>query len=869
MNSPPRFALHFLAWFCPRSLYEGIEGDLLEQFDKDQETAGQRRARLLFVLHVIRFFRPEIILRNRFRLPLTSPIMIRNYFNIMRRVILKRKAYSVITIFGLVAGITFAMLVGVFITEELSVNKSLKDIDRLYLIENHNKEDNMSFPFMTLSPLSKTMREQYPQQVENYYRFWDRSITVSHGDKHYRIQSIIGDSTLISMFGFPVLHGNAANALDQPNTMAITEKVARQYFGRTDVVGETLTVSTESDGRKEYSITLVLRDLPRNSVSNFLQMDTQIFLPQASGKDFISTDPDAWDGNSMIGYVKLTHGASKTEAEKACQALFDANAPVVVPRNLRMELVPLKDYYLATNHGAMRKLVVTLSAIVAFILLLAVINFVNIAIGSATTRMKEIGVRKTIGGLKRQIAFQFLFESVFMTVVAGCVSLLAYMFLRSFVGNILNTSLPPLFELKPAFWWGGALFIVCTGVLAGAYPAFFLSSFKSIDSLKGKLRLGSGSLNFSRSLIALQFFCAIGIFIFSMIVQHQVAYFLEKDLGYDKSSIVTVSSVPRLWSAEGISKMEAAKHEFLSVPGVISASLSREVPNGNYGTAMTLYAEGRAEGEAVSIPMLMADEDFAKTYRLEVQAGVFFGDAVQPDALVINASTAKLLGVGVGERVKIQGNPTTLTVAGIVKDFNFFTLHQQVGPMVFVHVKNTTVYRYFSFKLQPGNPEPVVQALQAKWRSVFPADPFDYAFMDDRLLALYTTEVQLKKATAMATTLMLVIVLAGILGLVSLGVSQRTKEIGIRKVLGASIPGILLLLSRDYIKIVCISFLVVLPCIYYISSRWLGRFAYPVAVQWWMFAVPFVAVMLLTLVAVGGQSLKTAVTSPAKSLKYE
>ena len=412
-NNQRNHGLRLLRWFCPDHLYEETEGDLIQKFNRDVKTFGEKRAKRRLIWNAVRFFRPGVLLRNNFSFELNQGYMLRGYFKIMRRNMIKQKFYSAITILGLTVGITFALLIGVFAWGEMQVNKNLKDVDRLYLLETKYKEtEGNNPPFFVPSLLGQQAIDQYPTVFENYYRFRDRGITVSKGDKHFRVQSMIGDSTFFQMFGFPVLYGNSDDALNAPNAIVITEKIAHQYFDRTDVVGESLTVSTENSGLKEFLVTSVIADLQqKNSVSDFVNMDAQVFLSQANRLDFNLDFQDDWN-TSIITYIKLTPRASPSEARTILNKILTTNAPKTVSENKTIELDPLSNYYLVTNHGAVQKLIVSLIGIVLFILLLAIVNFINISIAGSFSRLKEVGVRKVIGGVKKQVVVQFLAESI-------------------------------------------------------------------------------------------------------------------------------------------------------------------------------------------------------------------------------------------------------------------------------------------------------------------------------------------------------------------------------------------------------------------------------------------------------------------------
>jgi len=876
MNShqPPKWALKFLKWICPDHLFEEIEGDLIQKFEKDIKTVGEKKAKRKLMWNTVRFFRPGIFLRNKFSIQLNQGDMYRSYFKIMMRNMLKQKFYSAITILGLTVGITFAMLIGVFIWGEMQVNTNLKDVDRLYLMETkYNSNEGTNPPFFVPALLGQAAVEQYPGVFEKYYRFRDRGITVSKGDKHFRTQSMIGDSTFLEMFGFPVLHGNANKVLDKPNTIVITEKIARQYFDKTDVVGEFLTVSTEKSGLKEYVITAVLADLQqKNSVSDFMNSDAQVFLPQESRDDFNLGFQDEWN-TSIITYIKLAPRASPIEAKALLNKILAKDAPKEVSENKTIELDALQNYYLITNNGAVQKLLISLGVIVLFILLLAITNFVNISVASSFSRLKEVGVRKVIGGVKRQVFVQFLSESILLALFSACLSLLLYETLHGYFGELLAVSLPSVTQLNLSFWMSMGSGTLIIGLLAGLYPSFCLSLTETIESLKGKLNSVKGTIRFSRGLVAFQFLIAVFIFITSLIMSQQISFVMEANLGYDKSRVLIVSSVPRMWNEAGMNKMDVAKREFLSSSAIKSVSLSWGSPGFNFSPfSAKINLAGRSVDQGVLTTMAAADEDYAKVYGLDLIDGKFFfdeGEGFQANRLIINESAQKALSVRVGDKVRIQFSDLEFTISGIVKDFNFESLHKAIEPVAFTHNRDFQAYRYFSFKLNPGNLVESVQSVENLWKKTFPNDPFVYAFTDDRLATTYQAELQLKKASTIASVLILIIVLTGVLGLVSLSVAKRNKEIGIRKVLGASASNILTLISGEYAILMAVAFVIGIPVSYLFASEWLSSFAYHIELNAWMFVVPILILFFITIILVSLQSYKTAIANPVKSLKYE
>ena len=867
----PGWLLKFLSLICPNNMLEEIEGDLIQKYNNDIRKVGERKAVRKLVWNALRFFRPGIILRNRFSTGLNFIDMLSNYWKIMVRNLMKHKVYSGINVFGLTIGITFAVMIGVFCWGELQVNKQLKDVDRLYIVERDMK-DTSGMGFFAPTPIGRTLKEQYPTLVENYFRFYDRNIKVSKEDKHFVIQGIIGDSTFLTMFGLPVLYGDAKTALSKHHSVVITEKMAKQFFNRVDVVGETLTLTNGLREKKEVVITAVLEDLQRNSVTDLVGINAQYIVPLQDVRDFLLTDMQTLEDDFIITYLKLRPKAQLNDVQRAMSRWIKNNGSPQQKRVANLNLKSLKDYYLITQNGAAQKMIFILSGIACFILLLAIINFVNISIASATVRLKEIGVRKVIGGIRKQIIFQFLSESLIITVMAGLFAIGCYELLRPAFEGLLNVSLPVFWKLDITFWKWFVVALVLVGVMAGSYPAFFMSSYRVIESLKGKLKSAKEGLLFSKGLMTVQFLVAIFIFCCSIVITQQVSYFLEKDLGYDKSFVLTVSSVPRIWTDEGIRQMNSAKHEFLTSSHVESVSLSWEIPNGNNGDDVSLYRYGSDEDKSILMPLLKSDEDFDDVYKIKINEGEFFSEqngSWKPNRIVINEATSKLLNLHVGDQARMRGTDTVFTVTGVVGDFNFFSLRDPVKPVVIMHPKDLHVYRFFSFRLKPGNLAESVEDVEKHWKKLFPEDPFDYAFMDDRLASLYKSEQQLKKASTLATGVMLMIVLIGVLGLVALNVAKRTKEIGVRKVLGASMLSIMTLFSKEYIRMILVAFALAVPSALYFVDSWLSGFAYRVTLHWWMFTLPGLGLLFVALGVVIIQSYKAASVNPVKSLRTE
>ncbi|WP_338875161.1 FtsX-like permease family protein [Spirosoma sp. SC4-14] len=806
--------------------------------------------------------------------------MLQNYFKIALRNLRQRRFYALVTLLGLTVGITFLLLIGNYIQGELAVNKNLRNVDQQYLVKSRWKEETMGLEITTLGLLGPTLKQMYPNLVANYYRFYGVTAIVSNDQKHFRESIQIGDSTLLPMFGFRMAYGDPKTAMLAPNSMVLTEVMAQKLFGRTDVLRQTLTVQTPLGGKQLFTITGVLHEPPRNSLLDLLDKRDQLFISMRDVGYFASkAGIDSWQNQYIPTYLELQPGVTADQLTKPLADVLATYAPPNYKTNLRVDLSPMATHYLTANNGLVEKMILTLSLIGIFILLMAVVNFINITIGMSATRLREIGVRKALGGLKGQLMGQFLTESLLLTAGATILALGCHEIFRPMFANILERTIPSLISWSPLAYVALAGLVLFIAVLAGSYPAFVLSNLPSVESLKGKLtasvKKGTG---LRRALIVFQFTVAIFVFVGAMVVGQQVTYFFSKDLGYDKGQILTVASVPRDWSPAGVQRMEGIRNQLARVPGVSDVSFSFEIPDGGSSGSINLFAQGQDSTQAITANSITADERYADTYGLTLKAGQFFnatGGGYDSLAVVVSESATKALGwanpeMALGKQVLFRGG--TFRIRGVLADFNFGSLHELIKPIVFVQVRKDPIYRYFSFKLSPGSAEQLpetVAAIGKEWARLFPDAPFEYAFMDDTLQKLYQTEMQLQKASRLATTLALVIVLLGVLGLVSLNVTRRTKEIGIRKVLGATMISIINLFLKEFVPIFLVANAIAWPLAYYLLSDWLTHFAYRTNLSWTPFMLVAVTLAILTGLIVSIQTSRAALANPVKSLRSE
>jgi putative ABC transport system permease protein len=801
--------------------------------------------------------------------------MLRTYLIIAWRNILKNGLYSVVNVLGLLAGIAFALLIGAYAWGELQVNKQLRRADRQYFLTSQWKDPNMGLEITTLAPLGKFLKEEYPHLVANYYRWDGLTSGVSKGGKHFRESIQLGDSTLLSMYGFELLHGDARTALKNPYSVVITAPEAIKYFGRTDVVGQTLSIQSFTGGKREFDITGVLKAIPENSVTQInASIKNTFFIPANTSAFFGRTSFDDWNNTVSPSYVELRKGVSPRDLAEPIRKLIVRHAPDGIRQNLAVRPVALTDYYLQKDGGLVRQMVYTLLLVGAFILLMAVVNFINLAVSRSGTRLKEVGVRKVLGGLRRQLIFQFLAESVLLVLIATALAFAAYPALRPLFGQLIGKEIPALSSFPPYLGFVPVAIVGVVGLAAGLYPAFVISSLNTVDSLKGKLKTVKDRVVLRKLLVGFQFCLATIVLIAAAVVTQQVRHFFSGRLGYDKEYIVS-AQVPRDWSPAGVRKMETVRNEFAAMPEVSSVSLSHEIPNGNNGGQPMVYKMGTDSAQAVAMQAMISDENYLHTYRIPLRAGAFFDDrGLDSGKVVLNEKAVRVLGYpsaeqAVGQQVRIPGDPTMFTIKGVARDFHFGSMQQPVQPMIFFNVRTTAIYRYLSFKVKPGDVHRSLEAIGKKWAVLLPGSAFQYAFMDDVLKGLYQTEIQLERAAYTATVLALVIVLLGVLGLVSVSMQRRVKEIGVRKVLGASVPGLITLFIKEFVPVIAVASVVACPFVYVIMQSWLSRYASRIVLTPYPFVASVVGLGAFTVLLIGLQAARAALANPAESLRNE
>jgi putative ABC transport system permease protein len=803
--------------------------------------------------------------------------MFKNYLIVAARHLVRHKFFSAINILCLALGITFSLIIGIYVLNQYSINTSLKNLNNQYIIKSDWKVKEMGLEITTFGPLAKTLKEEYPSLIANYYRYNPVTNVVSAGDKNFKEDIAIGDTGFISMYGFPLLYGNKQQPFTDNNSAVITETMALRLFGKADALGKVISVlTTLNNVKQDYKVSAVLKDIPYNSVTNLIGNTYNVFVPTVGNNYYGGGDPsESWKSAYEVSAIELKPGVSPQDISIPIKKVLTKYTNENIQKNLTVRLAPVKNYYLKDNNGAALRMIIILSLAAAFILLMAVINFVNINIGTSSYRLKEIGLRKVFGGAKTQLIVQFISEAMLLTGIAAIISLALYQMLRPVLDEVLNTKFESVFQFKINAVLYLIALVFITGFIAGIYPAFVLSSSHMTNAVKGKIDTAKGGLTLRKSMLVVQFTLATIVFICALTISKQVSYIFSKDIGYSKDQVFVITAFPKQWDSAGINKMIGIKNALLQLPAVKSASLSFEITGRKPPNSIDMQPVN-SDGRTVLIASCGTDENYAATFGLKVLSGSCFTQSGEyiSSQIVLNESAAKALGFtaqsALNKQIKIPSSPgTTLTVAGVVKDYNYSSLQEHITPIAFFNVKDWLAYRYLSLKLNTASIAETIALLKNKWKELSPNTPFEYTFMDEKFKSLYQSELQLKTAADIATVLNFFIIFLGIFGVVTFTLIKRTKEIALRKVLGAGIWNIIILFTKDYAWLILIANLIACPVTYVITNKWLQGYAYRVNQTILPYLTVCTLVFVTAFVMIAVQSIKAAIANPVKSLRTE
>ncbi|MEM6841776.1 MAG: ABC transporter permease [Bacteroidota bacterium] len=866
-KSPPKAATHFLRWYCRSELLDEVEGDLCELFQRRIDARGLKRAQILYWLNIFMFLHPDYI-RKRKYYPINHTAMFRNYFKVATRNLVKHKFYAIINVLGLAIGMTCCLLIFLYVDHELSYDSFHSKADRIYRVVTDIKTPTETLNISTTSaPMAAYMKTDFPE-VENMVRLDDARLLIQQGAQIFQEdESMFADSTFFQVFDFSLLQGNPNTALVAPFSIVLTKDAAKRYFGDKDPLGQRLRM----EGEYDLTVTGVMQNIPENSNFTFdilLSLSTRLekLYPEGS---------EQWGNFGYQSYVLLSEQANSIIAESKLPDLlakYTDNEEEGVSMTYQLFLEPLSDTYFsergAPKTGSLTNVKI-FSVIAAFILLIACINFMNLATARATERAKEVGVRKAVGAIRQQLTIQFLCESLLLSVFAFIVALLftellipAFNYLS---GKVITTSIFQHLYYLPLF----LAIALGVGLLAGIYPALALSRFKSVAILRGRFSSSQRGVILRKVLVTAQFAISIMLIAGTVVVYIQLDYMRNQALGFKKDQMLVID----FRGDDAIrEKIDAFKQQLGTQPSVQSVSASSSVPGENNNGAFTKIENPAGDMQASNLNLFYVDHNFLKQYEMEVVAGRRFSEDFSTDtsALIVNEALTKSYGYSTPEDIigksfsqwGVEGE-----IIGVVKDYHFKSLRQEIEPLT-IRLE-PTVARFFSLNVSADDMPATIAAVQEQWQTLAPQRPFNYFFLDEAFDQKYRAEERFGRLFIYFAGVAVFIACLGLLGLISYTIVQRTKEIGIRKVLGATESSIVQLLSKDFLALVLISFVIATPVAWYVLQQWLADFAYRTPMHWWVFVLAGLTATFIAMLTVSVQSVKAAVSNPVDALRNE
>jgi putative ABC transport system permease protein len=863
--NPPRLAPRFLARFCPDHLLEEIEGDLMQRFHRDMKHVGEKRARVNFFFNTIRFFRPGIIMRNKTSISFTPMYMFANYFKVASRVMLRNKAYAAINIAGLAMGITGAILLFLWIEKEFSYDRFHADKDRIYAAWNR-ETDQGGIKCWSTTPriLAPTLVQEYPgiESAISYGTYNSSQLFTVGETRLVKTSGAYTDPQFLTMFSFPLLKGNPSSALSDPTSIVLTEDFAKQIFGSKEPFGETVTVG-ESGYNFEFKVTGILKNLPSNTDFHFDYLISWGFLESIGEKD------SYWGNNSVNTYVKLQPGENVDQ--------FNEKVKNVAKKHSRKEstleifLYPLTKMRLYSKFengipsGGRIEIIRMLGILGICLIVIACINFINLSTARAQKRSKEVGIRKVTGAHRYALVVQFLCEAMLVAATSAVISIaVAYLVLPSF-SNLIQQPLALDFG-HVTFWVIVVAFIGFVGILAGGYPAFYLSSFEPVRILKGATVTYGNRNGFRRLLVILQFGFAITMIISVIVISRQIEFVQNRDTGYAKNNLIYHAI-----TGEIEKNYQAYKHELISSGVATSVTKTSSAITERMSNTDAMRWKGKDPQNKTIIERFYIDEGFSATTGVTILEGRDMDLQQYPSdstAALLNETAAKLMGFEdpVGETI-VDGN-IEWHVIGVIKDFVLTSPYQKIEPTVFMGSKGW--FHVIHIRLNPDHP---VQQNMASITTLFkkfnPSYPFEYHFVDEAYQRKFAGLEKTLTITSLFGSMAIFIACLGLLGLSTFIIETRVKEIGIRKVLGCSISNIIKLLCIDSLKPIVVAIIFFSPLAWLSMKWWLQYFDYRISLSAGIFLFAGAAILLIALMTIILQTFRAASANPVKTLRTE
>jgi len=869
-RTPPRWPDKLLSWLVAPHLREEVLGDLHERYHRRLLRQGEARARQTYWREVLAYMRPSFIRRQTtgqqaglFSSPhLLNPDMLHNYFKTAWRSLLNNKFYSLINITGLTVGLAVGILILLWVQDELSFDRFHRQATSIYRLENRvGTGTSQQIWTTTVAPIASFAKREVPDVKEAVRLVYNNSYTLfTYRNKSIQEQrSHFTDPAFFSVFDFPLIQGDPANPFPDDQSVVMTQTTAKRYFGAENPIGKVLM----STNKTYFTVTGVIRDIPKNS-----SITGDLFLPVSRlFNDMYTTRKDGKTRDNDFSqfmydtYLLLQPGAAVAGLTDKLRAIHLRNKPD--DTDLTYLLLPLPDMHLYRADGGSGSIeTVRMFGIVALlILVIACINYVNLSTARSMLRSKEVSMRKIVGAARTQLFLQFLIETALLFVIAAGLAVGLVLALtpayNQLSGKDLGLSLGNV-----SIWLVIGLTIAGTLALSSLYPAILLSSFEPLKALKGKVSSRLSEASFRKVLVVVQFAVSVMLIAGTFIIGHQLKYIRSKELGYDKSHVFG------FFMRDMRTHYEAVKAELLGQPGVSGVTrASDNIVQINYQTGDNAW-DGKQTGETMMMRPVAIDKDFIPFFNMKLQAGSNFTGAVA-DSLhfILNETAVKAarLQNPIGKRFRLWTH--TGTIIGVVKDFHFASMKQKIEPAVFYYAPDQmgTIY----VKTTGKDADQVIASAQRSWKQYNSGYPFEFSFLDDVFDNLYKSEQQTGLLFTLFSSIAILISCLGLFGLAAYTAQVRTREIGVRKVLGASVSSVIQLLAKDFIKLVLIAIVIAIPVAWWTMDQWLQAFAYRIDLAWWMFGLAGLLALGVALLTVSFQSIKAALMDPVKSLRSE
>ena len=804
--------------------------------------------------------------------------MLRNYLLIPFRNFVRQPAYTLLNILGLTIGIVSTLFILLFITHEMGYDRHQEKLDRIYRISSDITEPDDAFRWaVTQRPLAQQLKQDYPE-VEEYVRFIPNGRTrLEHREGEqsrffFEEKVFLVDSTVCDIFSFDFLMGDANTALKAPNSIALSSSVANKIFAKRDPIGQIL----RTPSGREYKVTGVYRDMPVNS-----HLIANAMISSNSIPGFNNPNAGSWGGFNLYSYVLLREGAdAKSFAAKLPEVIEKHVAVIFDEINIKVKyhLLPLADIHLTSDFegepepvGQMGFLYI-FGIVGIFMLLLACINYMNLATTRATKRSMEVGIRKVLGSERRQLIAQFLTESILFTVIALVLSYIMVLILLPLFNATFELSLARSLLWSPTVLLSLFGLILLVGILGGSYPAFYLSGFRPLVVLKGSLAQGSGNPRLRQSLVAIQFAITIFMLVGTGIIYDQMNYLRNKNLGFDKEHVLTFS----LQGRQNRERFPIIKDKLLQNPKIVNVATATTTPGDGFGKQIMKLEAGDGSMKTLGVDNYGVDFDFFPTLGVDFVHGRNFSPSFTTDsteAVLVNEAMVERLAWDdpIGRKVHIDGSDssTVMQVVGVVNNFHQQSLYEPIAPLLFIpRFNNAQVHARISPQ-SATDLSSILSFVESQWQEVFPNEPFEYDFVDASFMELYKADQMRAYIFTLFSILMIVVACLGLLGLASFTAEQRTKEIGIRKVLGANTSSIVYLLTSNFVWLVALATVPAFLAAWYFMSKWLDTFSYHTYMNYWLFVLAFVIVVVITLLTTGYHAIRAAWSNPVEALKTE